>query len=84
MPNGQLEHANISVTDPERSANLLKQLLGWHERWRGPSLKYGWTIHVGNEASYLALYTGDHVTGDYSKGAFQVRLHASLQVKGER
>lgn len=68
MPKGQLEHANISVTDPERSAELLKSLLGWHERWRGPSQKHGWTIHVGNEASYLALYTGDHVTGDYSKG----------------
>lgn len=68
MPKGQLEHANISVTDPERSAELLKNLLGWHERWRGPSQKHGWTIHVGNEVSYLALYTGDHVNGNFSKG----------------
>ncbi len=68
MPNGQIEHANISVTDPERSAGLFKALLGWRERWRGPSLKYGWTIHVGSESSYLALYTGDHVKGDFTKG----------------
>ncbi|MEP2737270.1 MAG: VOC family protein [Erythrobacter sp.] len=69
MPIGQLEHANISVTDPERSAELLKAMLGWRERWRGPSQKYGRTIHVGNDASYLALYTGEHVQGEYAKGA---------------
>ncbi len=71
MPKGQIEHANLSVTDPERSADLFKRLLGWRERWRGPSQKYGRTIHVGdpeNGQTYLALYTGDHVTGDYSKG----------------
>ena len=30
MPTGRLEHANISVSDPDRSAALLKDLLGWH------------------------------------------------------
>ena len=68
MPTGILEHANISVTDPERSASLLEDLLGWKERWRGPSLKYGRSIHVGSEETYLALYTGDHVAGEYEKG----------------
>lgn len=69
MPIGQFEHANISVTDPQRSAQLLINLLGWRERWRGASQNSGKTIHVGNAASYIALYTGDHVSGDYSKGA---------------
>ncbi len=68
MPTGRLEHANISVTDPERSAALLKELLGWRERWRGPSLKHGRTIHVGEDHDYVALYTGDHVKGEFSKG----------------
>lgn len=71
MPKGTLEHANLSVTQPERSAELFKQMLGWEERWRGPSQKYGWSLHVGDPANgqaYLALYTGDHVTGDFSKG----------------
>ena len=36
MPHGYLEHANITVSDPERSSRLLQQLCGWHERWRGP------------------------------------------------
>ena len=68
MPKGSLEHANISVTDPERSAALLIDLLGWHERWSGPSMGNGRTIHVGCADAYLALYTGSHVAGDYAKG----------------
>jgi catechol 2,3-dioxygenase-like lactoylglutathione lyase family enzyme len=68
MPTGYLEHANISVTDPERSAALLKSMLGWEERWRGPSQNAGHSIHVGNEDCYLALYTGAHVRGEYAKG----------------
>ena len=65
---GRLEHANLSVTDPERSATLLIELLGWEERWRGPSMLGGNTIHVGADHDYIALYTGDHVTGEFSKG----------------
>ena len=54
---GLLEHANLTVSDPERSSALLQDLLGWHERWRGESAMGGWTIHVGDEMTYLALYT---------------------------
>ena len=71
MPTGSIEHANLSVTQPDRSADLFKSLLGWEERWRGKSQMGGETIHVGqpgNGATYMALYTGDHVTGEYSKG----------------
>lgn len=67
MAQGRLEHANISVTDPDRSA-LLIELLGWEERWRGPSRLGGRTVHVGAEHDYIALYTGDHVAGEYRKG----------------
>ncbi len=71
MPTGTLEHANLTVTQPERSAQLLKQLCGWEERWRGKSKMGGDTIHVGeptNGAAYIALYTNDDVKGGYSKG----------------
>lgn len=70
-PKGRIEHANLSVTDPERSASLFKLLCGWKERWRGRSQMGGRTIHVGDPANgdtYLALYTGDHDRGRYSKG----------------
>ncbi|MEM7779705.1 MAG: VOC family protein [Pseudomonadota bacterium] len=71
MPRGAIEHANLTVTRPERSAELFKQLCGWEERWRGQSQMGGDTIHVGqpdNGATYLALYTNDKVEGAYSKG----------------
>ena len=75
MPKGHLEHANLTVSDPQRSADLLIALLGWEERWRGPSQMGGETIHVGdpgNGSSYVALYTNDDVRGEgargYSKG----------------
>ena len=59
MKNGRLEHANLTVSDPERSSRLLQDMLGWHERWRGLAMNGGETIHVGDEIAYLALYT-DH------------------------
>lgn len=89
MPTGIIEHANLTVTRPERSAELLRQLLGWEERWRGASAMGGKTIHVGaagNGASYIALYTNDDVRADaasigdrrYAKG--QPLNHVGLLV----
>ena len=70
MPTGFLEHANITVSDPERSAALLQKLCGWHERWRGPSQLGGWTIHVGSERDYMAVYTtGQPVPERFRKSA---------------
>jgi len=69
MANGWLEHVNITVSEPERMAQLLKDLCGWHERWRGPSLLGGSTIHVGSERDYIAVYTKDGAHGPYAKGA---------------
>ncbi len=65
----RIEHANLTVSDPERSAALFQQLCGWHERWRGPSQLGGWTIHVGSEDGYLALYTNEGRSGPFAKGA---------------
>ena len=68
MTAAYLEHANITVSDPERSSQLLQELCGWHERWRGPSQMGGRTIHVGSERDYIALYTHDRTAGPYVKG----------------
>ena len=68
MPQGFLEHANITVSDPERSSALLQALCGWHERWRGPSQLGGWTIHVGGTRDYVALYTNDKPRERFAKG----------------
>lgn len=78
MPKGEIEHANLTVTDPDRSAKLFIDLCGWHERWRGKSQMGGSTIHVGSKSSYLALYTDDEAEGGYSKG--EPLNHVGLQV----
>lgn len=55
-----VEHLNVTVTDPERTAEMLRQIFGWEIRWQGASQLGGRTIHVGlpgNGESYLALYT---------------------------
>ncbi|MGI8942816.1 MAG: VOC family protein [Qipengyuania sp.] len=78
MTHGNIEHVNITVTDPDRSAQLFAKLLGWGERWRGPSAQGGRTIHVGNEDNYLAIYTHDAAGGGYAKGL--PLNHIGLQV----
>ena len=67
MPAGSLEHVNISVTNPARSARLLQGLLEWEIRWEGPAMNGGHTIHVGDAATYLALYTNSQTAGGFAK-----------------
>lgn len=89
MALGRIEHANLTVTDPDRSAALFRDMLGWEERWRGKSQLGGDTIHVGEPggagpwcATYMALYTNEDVRADtgrrYSKG--QPLNHVGLLV----
>jgi catechol 2,3-dioxygenase-like lactoylglutathione lyase family enzyme len=56
MRTGFIEHVNITVSQPERSARLLEELFGWHVRWQGPARDGGHVIHVGDESNYLAVY----------------------------
>ena len=58
MTKGRIEHVNLTVSDIERSARFFENLLGWHWRWRGQAMAgAGETIHVGEESTYLALYS---------------------------
>ncbi len=59
--NATIEHVNITVSDPQRSADLFIALFGWHIRWEGPSMSDGHTIHVGNDNQYIAFYTNPTV-----------------------
>ena len=58
MSQGILEHVNITVKDPKVTAELMGDLFGWHIRWQGEAINGGFTIHVGTDDDYLALYTG--------------------------
>ena len=51
-----LEHANLTVPNPKATAAMLCDLFGWHTRWQGSAMDDGYTVHVGNDSSYLALY----------------------------
>ena len=52
-----LEHVNYTVSDPDGTAKILCELFGWKIRWQGAAISGGHTVHVGEEESYLALYT---------------------------
>lgn len=67
-----LEHVNVTVSDPDRTAALLEHLFDWRVRWSGPSLGDGRTVHVGTDDHYLALYAAkgaDGVPHEWAKGA---------------
>lgn len=57
MSQPYIEHVNLTVSDPERAAKLLGDLFDWHVRWQGPARDNGRVIHVGDERTYLAVYT---------------------------
>ena len=69
MAAARLEHVNISVSDPDRTADLLGKLAGWRRRWEGPSMNGGRTIHCGSDDAYVSLYTNPAVQGGFAKGA---------------
>ncbi len=59
MVAGILEHANFSVSDPQKTADMLCALFDWHIRWSGDAIHGGHTIHVGGDDSYVAVYAQD-------------------------
>ena len=52
-----LEHVNVTVADSVASAAVLCRLFGWHIRWQGRAKSGGWTVHVGTDTQYVALFT---------------------------
>ena len=51
-----LEHVNVTVADPEKTAALMCAVFGWRIRWSGPAKSGGRTVHVGEDDTYLAVY----------------------------
>lgn len=64
---GRLEHVNITVSDPPKTAAMLVDLFGWHIRWSGPSRSGGQTIHVGSDGQYLAVFAPNAPAAEYEK-----------------
>lgn len=76
----RIEHVNITVSSPERAADLMKELFGWHIRWDGPARDGGRTIHVGSDDNYLALYSPPDASSDYAFGQGTPLNHIGVQV----
>lgn len=54
----RLEHVNFTVRDPAHTAAQLGRIFGWRIRWEGSAKHGGHTLHLGEEATYLAIYVG--------------------------
>jgi catechol 2,3-dioxygenase-like lactoylglutathione lyase family enzyme len=53
----RLEHLNITVADPDKAAQTLCAIFDWKLRWAGPAMTTGRSVHVGDEGSYVALFS---------------------------
>ncbi|MFK8013897.1 MAG: VOC family protein [Gammaproteobacteria bacterium] len=57
MTTTTLEHVNVTVQDPDKTAAMLCQLFDWQIRWEGSSIHGGRSVHVGTPEQYLAVYS---------------------------
>ena len=71
MTQAFIEHVNLNVSDPQRTAALVSALFGWHIRWQGTAMDGRHTIHVGDDRFYLALHDNGATAAPtpYVKGA---------------
>lgn len=71
MTQNFIEHVNVTVSNPQKSAEMLIDLFDWRIRWNGNAQLGGDTIHVGNDRFYLAVYALTPVDAnmDHKKGA---------------
>ncbi|MEM8988081.1 MAG: VOC family protein [Pseudomonadota bacterium] len=69
MTAARLEHANVTVEDPKKTAEILCTLFDWKVRWEGPAKNNGYTVHVGEDFSYIALYAVG-ATGRLGDGSY--------------
>lgn len=57
MAGAYLEHVNVTVRDPRATAELYCELFGWKVRWSGQGIHGGNVYHVGDDDSYVAVYS---------------------------
>ena len=57
MATARLEHINMTVSDPKATAAWIERVFGWKIRWEGAGMETGYTVHIGEEDTYVALFT---------------------------
>jgi catechol 2,3-dioxygenase-like lactoylglutathione lyase family enzyme len=80
MAQPRIEHVNVTVSDSERAALLIEKVFGWKRRWQGPARAGGFTIHIGTDAQYLALYSVPAAGGLGGSGTGQPLNHIAVEV----
>ncbi len=63
-----LEHINLNVANPDQLASMFCDLFDWKVRWSGPAKDDGYTVHVGSDRRYFALYTHPNIQNNASSG----------------
>ncbi|MCV6593190.1 MAG: VOC family protein [Silicimonas sp.] len=71
----QLEHLNITVSDPQATAAWLARVFDWRVRWEGPGMQTGYTVHIGSDDAYVALFAFD---GDPAEPGDSYRTRGGL------
>ena len=57
MASTRLEHVNVTVSDPKATAAWIERIFGWKTRWEGAGMTTGYTVHIGEADTYLALFS---------------------------
>lgn len=57
MASARLEHVNMTVSDPKATAAWIERIFGWSVRWEGPGMQTGYTVHIGDKDTYVALFS---------------------------
>jgi hypothetical protein len=52
----RLEHANVTSPNPQKTANWIQKVFDWSIRWEGETQDNGYSIHIGDADSYIAIY----------------------------
>ena len=73
-----IEHVNVTVENPDQVAQLFIDLFDWEIRWSGESKDNGYTVHVGTQKRYFALYA--HPKGNSQGHSF--KRHGTLNHVG--
>ena len=73
MAQARLEHLNMTVSDPKATAGWIERVFGWKIRWEGAGMETGHTIHIGEDDSYVALFTYPERSAKPTDVSYRVR-----------
>ena len=52
----RLEHVNVTSPNPQKTANWMQKFFDWSMQWEGDTQDNGYSIHIEDTNSYIAIY----------------------------